>query len=375
MLLLKVEDIIRFATENGLDRWDWIAITITSATFIISCISLIIASKTLISQKKTEKNTMPIVNIGVQKSLILQLIGQLLKTNYFILTLQYQMEKMNNSVFPSYHFWDFVPKTNKYLFDNLFYNDLDKFKIITNLQNDLTSFNQSISNLRYAVENDSTDLVREFNRFHIGNRKVFMSVINVLRKCLDMSDAEIRILFVYKLFPIKKLQNELRQSFSSKNDFKLIDEAEEHYYENLKKGCDLFYFVDRGLLQDDRLSDELLNSTVYFNLIYFFHTLYAFMVNDVNLNKIESSSSRMAMSFIASQIEHILESSIYRNICFLDYNEYLQIKNSSDMDQKKMDQSKREDIIRKKEQLEIAMRSQNSLNFKYYYYFIYDRNK
>ena len=45
------------------------------------------------------------------------------------------------------------------------------------------------------------------------------------------------------------------------------------------------------------------------------------------------------------------------------------------MDQKKMDQSKREDIIRKKEQLEIAMRSQNSLNFKYYYYFIYDRNK
>ena len=99
------------------------------------------------------------------------------------------------------------------------------------------------------------------------------------------------------------------------------------------------------------------------------------MVNDVNLNKIESSSSRMAMSFIASQIEHILESSIYRNICFSDYNEYLQIKNSSDMDQKKMDQSKREDIIRKKEQLEIAMRSQNSLNFKYYYYFIYDRNK
>ena len=83
----------------------------------------------------------------------------------------------------------------------------------------------------------------------------------------------------------------------------------------------------------------------------------------------------MAMSFIACQIEHILESSIYRNICFLDYNEYLQIKNSSDMDQKKMDQSKREDIIRKKEQLEIAMRSQNSLNFKYYYYFIYDRNR
>lgn len=45
--------IVEFAEMYGLSTWDWVALIITSFSLIIAIISVIIATKTLISQKAT----------------------------------------------------------------------------------------------------------------------------------------------------------------------------------------------------------------------------------------------------------------------------------------------------------------------------------
>lgn len=62
--------LVEIASELGLDKWDWFAIIISSVSLIIALVSVTIAVKTLSSQRKTEKNTQPIMNIEIQEFLL-----------------------------------------------------------------------------------------------------------------------------------------------------------------------------------------------------------------------------------------------------------------------------------------------------------------
>lgn len=77
-----LKEIVRNFAENCLlDTWDWVAVSIALVSFIVAVLSFRVAKKTLSSQRKTEKNTMPIITIEKQYE-VLRAISKQLLDNY-----------------------------------------------------------------------------------------------------------------------------------------------------------------------------------------------------------------------------------------------------------------------------------------------------
>ncbi len=70
-----IEDIANYL---HLRVWDWIAVLIALLSLVIASFSLFIAKGTLKSQRQTEKNTLPIINVDIQEFQFCELITRLL---------------------------------------------------------------------------------------------------------------------------------------------------------------------------------------------------------------------------------------------------------------------------------------------------------
>ena len=140
--------IVEFAEKYGLSTWDWAALIITSFSLIIAIISVIIATKTLISQKATQKNTQPIMNIEIQQFLIGQKLLCILDSYIYLFALQYFLSKFSYKVKPSSHFWEITKLSLEDMDESLFYNDNNKFVSFHNLKEILKEFNSSFDGLK-----------------------------------------------------------------------------------------------------------------------------------------------------------------------------------------------------------------------------------
>ena len=78
------------ATDYGFNVWDWCAVLVSICSVFIALASLLIASKTLKSQKKTEQNTLPIINKVVQLTLLSQIIRDVYDTYVLLCSLDFQ---------------------------------------------------------------------------------------------------------------------------------------------------------------------------------------------------------------------------------------------------------------------------------------------
>lgn len=65
-----------FADYLSLNVWDWIAFLVALISLCVAICSFFIAKRTLKSQRQTEKNTMPIINLDTQKVLLNKLIAE-----------------------------------------------------------------------------------------------------------------------------------------------------------------------------------------------------------------------------------------------------------------------------------------------------------
>lgn len=144
--------IVEIASGLGLDKWDWFAIIISSVSLIIALVSVTIAVKTLSSQRKTEKNTQPIMNIEIQEFLLGQKLLYLLDSYVFLFALHFMLEKTKYKTKPSPHFWDYVEINIKDLNESLFYNDNVKFVCFHELVTAFQQFSSDMHNLRKVLE-------------------------------------------------------------------------------------------------------------------------------------------------------------------------------------------------------------------------------
>lgn len=144
--------LVEIASELGLDKWDWFAIIISSVSLIIALISVTIAVKTLSSQRKTEKNTQPIMNVEIQEFLLGQKLLYLLDSYVFLFALHFMLEKTKYKTKPSPHFWDYVEINIEDLNESLFYNDNIKFICFHELVTAFQQFSSDMRNLRKVLE-------------------------------------------------------------------------------------------------------------------------------------------------------------------------------------------------------------------------------
>ena len=104
-----------FAEWLSLTDWDWIAVSVALFSLLVAYLSLVVAKRTLKSQRQTEQNTMPIINIGIQKFLLDEFILKLLDGHIRLTALWNVLEKENYSKYPSELILKKDNNTHKYL--------------------------------------------------------------------------------------------------------------------------------------------------------------------------------------------------------------------------------------------------------------------
>lgn len=140
------------ATDLGFNVWDWCAVLISICSVFIALASLLIASKTLKSQKKTEQNTLPIINKDVQLTLLSQIIRDVYDTYVLLCSLDFLLQETDYNKKPSSHFWNLVKLNSDTIHEHLFYNDSNKYTSIHELKVQIDTFNYSLDSLKETLQ-------------------------------------------------------------------------------------------------------------------------------------------------------------------------------------------------------------------------------
>ena len=289
MFSLKIEDIIRFAENLGLDRWDYIALSISSTTLIISFISLIIACKTLKSQKKTEQNTAPDINPEVQLELSQKYMSFFYSTIFDLIALNYALVKTNFTTKPSHQFWSRFIDYKDYLFDKVFYGDLRKFNSFNRFKRNASEYNKGIERLELLLKENAPkeEIVQEFGFLYQCVLRLHDFYLRSLHDSFELETSEI-----IETYPFKDYFSEGVISWfkgdEDINDESLIKEQNQKSVLNSRIECDIL-----SSLKDSLNSLHLkMGSTIYnFFTSYFPHSLNYELRNKVEIAVHDTSVS------------------------------------------------------------------------------------
>lgn len=154
MVLIKLgwyKSLIDFGTELGFNIWDWSAVVISICSFIIAACSLSVAMKTLKSQRKTEQNTMPLMNEDIQLFLLNNSLRELYESFISMNALYAILEFTNYKVYPSKQFWNLVYLDTNNFHLELFYGDEKKFRKLYYLIYYIEKFNSDVADLQNCI--------------------------------------------------------------------------------------------------------------------------------------------------------------------------------------------------------------------------------
>lgn len=144
MILLSIRDIVvNFATKYGLDTWDYF----TLLTFIISLIALVVASKTLRSQKRTQKNTTPLMSSEIQEELLMEILSYAYRNIIQIYSLCILLLRNDFKDVPEESLIRGLSLPIDYIHEELFYSDGNKFYRINSLKNQIENYNLYVASV------------------------------------------------------------------------------------------------------------------------------------------------------------------------------------------------------------------------------------
>lgn len=208
------ETVVEFGKYYGFNIWDWSAVLISVCSVFVAVVSLIVATKTLRSQKKTERNTLPVINKDVQLSLLAQSLRDLFDSYILIFALDFLLSKSNYTVKPSCHFWMYAKPHPNDIHESLFYSSETKLYPIHQLKLALIEFDDCLSSLEAHIDtNDSEDQMLEIRHLYENVSYIIFAYKNVLTKTFNFSDIEADE-FIKKNFHNRK-QSKFQQRFET----------------------------------------------------------------------------------------------------------------------------------------------------------------
>lgn len=164
MINVNIDDI---AQTLHVTEWDWVAVSIALSSFIVAIISIIIAIKTLHSQRQTEKNTMPIMNNNIQEMLVKEMIRDIFDGYLRLTAIKFSLEEMN---YNSYPFEEKILELKipaDILHVDLYYNEIDKYRCLQGLANMIQQYNLRIDLLYEKLK--SVNIPSDFVKVTMDN--------------------------------------------------------------------------------------------------------------------------------------------------------------------------------------------------------------
>lgn len=179
-----MKEILRYYVEDwGISIWDWITASVTICSFVVAVCAFIIARKTLKSQKQTEKNTMPVINMEIQEFLFGGLVLKLLDAHVKLAALWYLLNEKEFSYYPSEHILEKLKIDKNLIHVELFYDNFDNYTVVEGFVDMLNSYNINITILNEHLKSPKISNEMLYNEFysliHENNRIADKWAINM----------------------------------------------------------------------------------------------------------------------------------------------------------------------------------------------------
>jgi hypothetical protein len=155
-----------FAEWLDLTIWDWIAVSVSLCSLMVAILSFVIARLTLKSQRQTEKNTMPIINIDIQQFLLDEFILRLLDGHIRLTALWYVLEKENYSKYPSEQILKKIQIPIDTIHTELFYNNPSHYRMMQGLLDMIKNYNIGIDVLNTHLKDSSIEKGLLYNEMY-----------------------------------------------------------------------------------------------------------------------------------------------------------------------------------------------------------------
>lgn len=172
-----------FVEEWGISIWDWITAGLTMLSLVVAVCAFIIARKTLKSQKQTEKNTMPVINMEIQEFLFSGLVLKLLDAHMKLAALWHLLNEKDFRFYPSEHILEKLKIDKKLIHAELFYGNYDDYRVVEGFLDMLNSYNINIAILNEHLKNPIISNEMLYNEFysliHENNRLADKWAINM----------------------------------------------------------------------------------------------------------------------------------------------------------------------------------------------------
>ena len=162
-------------TEKGrYERW---TIILSGMAFVTAFVTLIFAIRTYISQKKTQRNTIPKANKKIQRYLLDELIVRLFEGHMRLTALWYLLNEKEYQYYPSEQILRRTKLPSDTIFTYLFYTEDDEkeknidknqidYQTVQGFSEMLDDYNMSIEELAEHLKNKSTPQELLYIEFH-----------------------------------------------------------------------------------------------------------------------------------------------------------------------------------------------------------------
>lgn len=151
-----------FAEYFSLNIWDWIALLVALSSLCVASFSYVVARRTLTSQKQTEKNTTPSINVNVQVLLFRELVKDMFDSHIKLKAISVLIKNNKDSyIFPN-SIWDNLILERSNIHCELFYNEIEKFRYVSELYKKVCDYNSNIMTLKeYAKLNMNYTVIEQ----------------------------------------------------------------------------------------------------------------------------------------------------------------------------------------------------------------------
>jgi hypothetical protein len=208
-----------FAQNWHLTTWDWLAFIIAILSFMVAGVSMIIAVKTLRSQRKTEENTTPIMTFQIQEFLLERLYVSLFDGYIRLKALSDVLARMD---FEAYPLSDRVEDSVLPIDDihcELYYRDKENYHKLRGLRDKVELYNRRLASFSRNLSSPSivaASLKDELSELIDYNASIAKTWTKVMWFLFHYSDEQLNKLYIRIVKAVDTQDN--HQAFHSKLD-------------------------------------------------------------------------------------------------------------------------------------------------------------
>lgn len=199
-----------FARNLSLTLWDWMAFLVAMLSLIVALLSFIIAKRTLRSQRQTEINTLPVINIVIQELLLKDLIVRLFDGHLRTAAVWNLLNDYSYKYYISERFLALIKIPEDIIHIELFYNNYNNYQTVQGLIDMIKEYNYSIDVINDHMKNPAIDgdvLYLEFSSLISCNNRIASSWSKVMFILFGYESKDISSLFSGFIKDINDLHN------------------------------------------------------------------------------------------------------------------------------------------------------------------------